>query len=85
MDLNGQKYIILHEFKWQRSGLDMSLTANVYYYLSINYVKLPIVLLPVFDYDFLADCFSLMHGIGINCVQHIKVLSFVELFFLDIQ
>ena len=31
-------------------------------------------LLPIFDYDFLSDCPSLMHGIGIHYVQHFQAM-----------
>ena len=35
-------------------------------------------LLPIFDYDFLSNCNSLMHGIGIHFVQHFQAILQIQ-------
>ena len=84
---NGLKYIILcklcetslarvRKFKWQKSYLDMRLIVNVQMlhkcdnYHSIMWTC--IWLLSIFDYDFLSDCPSMMHFIGIRYMLHFK-------------
>ena len=37
-----------------------------------------IKLLPIFDYDFLSNCHSLMHGIGIHFVQHFQAILQIQ-------
>ena len=43
-------------------------------YTNLTIINRIIGLLPIFDYDFLSDCPSLMHGIGIHYVQHFQAM-----------
>ena len=83
IDLNGQIYIVLcklcktaiarvHEFEWHISCLDMFLTVNVQMLQNVTIINR---LLLILSYDFLSDCPSLMHDLGIRYVQHFQIMT----------